>query len=89
MFMICSDSDMSLIDEINRDFPYQIALSFDEETAGVLEWLDAYARPWDMYVDLPANRVRYCFRNLADAFAFREEFGQASASEGRTVAGCR
>ena len=80
---------MSLIDEINRNFPYQVALSFDEEIAGVLEWLDAYARPRDMYVDLPANTVRYCFHNLADASAFREKFGQANASEGRTVAGCR
>jgi hypothetical protein len=31
---------MSLIDEINPDLPYQVALSFDE--AGVLERLDAY-----------------------------------------------
>jgi hypothetical protein len=77
---------MNVVDEINRDFPYQVALSFDEETARVLEWLDAYARPWDMYVDLPANTVRYCFQNLADASAFREEFGQANASEGRAVA---
>ena len=80
---------MGLIDEINRNFPYQVPLSFDEEIAGVLEWLDAYARPWDMYVDLPANTVRYCFHNLTDAFAFREEFGQANPREGRTVAGCR
>jgi hypothetical protein len=80
---------MSLIDEINRNFPYQVAVSFDEETAGVLEWLDAFARPRDMYVDLPANTVRYCFYNLADASAFREKFGQANALEGRTVAGGR
>jgi hypothetical protein len=77
---------MSLIHEINRDFPYQVALSFDEEAAGVLEWLDEYARPWDMYVDLPAGTVEYCFQTLADASAFREKFGQAEAPEGRTVA---
>ena len=31
----------------------------------------------------------YCFYNLANASAFREKFGQANASEGRTVAGGR
>jgi hypothetical protein len=80
---------ISLIDKINRDFPCQVALPFDEDTAGVLEWLDACARAWDMYVDLPANSVRYCFHNFVDASAFREKFGQANAPERRTVAGGR
>jgi hypothetical protein len=88
MFVVYSHSDMSLIDDINGDFPYQVALSFDEETVGVLEWLDADARPWDMYVDLPANTVRYCFHNLADASAFRGKFGQINELR-RTVAGGR
>ena len=77
---------MSLIDEINRDFPYQVALSFDEESAEVLDWLDTCARPWDMYVDLPANTVRYCFRESADASAFSQQFGRTDAAEGRVVA---
>lgn len=68
--------DMSLILEINRDFPYQVALSFDEDAEGVLDWLDSCTCPWDMYVDLPADVVRYCFRELADASAFRQRFGE-------------
>jgi len=32
---------------------------------------------WDMYVDLPENTVRYCFRTLADASAFTRQFGHA------------
>jgi hypothetical protein len=75
---------MSLILEINRDFPYQVALAFDEDAMDVLDWLEGCAFPWDMYVDLPANTVRYCFRNLADASAFSRRFG--NASEGRAIA---
>jgi hypothetical protein len=75
---------MSLILEINRDFPYQVALAFDEDAMDVLDWLEGCAFPWDMYVDLPANTVRYCFRNLADASAFSRRFGHAS--QGRAVA---
>jgi len=67
---------MSLINEINRDFPYQVALSFDEDAETVLDWLDGSACPWDMYVDLPANTIRYCFRELADARMFSNQFGQ-------------
>jgi hypothetical protein len=67
---------MSLINEINRDFPYQVALSFDEDAEGVLDWLDARPFLWDMYVDLPANTVRYCFRDSAHAAAFSRRFGQ-------------
>jgi hypothetical protein len=76
---------MSLIPEINRDFPYQVALAFDEDAMDVLDWLEGCAFPWDMYVDLPANTVRYCFRNLVDASAFTQRFGHAS--QGRAAAG--
>ena len=38
-----------------------------------------------MYVDLPASAVRYCFRTLADATAFRRRFGHAT--QRRTVGG--
>jgi hypothetical protein len=38
-----------------------------------------------MYVDLPENTVGYCFRTLADASAFKRQFGHAS--EGRAVSG--
>jgi hypothetical protein len=36
----------------------------------VLAWLEERSFEWDMYVDLPASSVRYCFRTLADATAF-------------------
>jgi hypothetical protein len=51
---------MSVILEINRDFPYQVALSFDEIAMEVLASLDERSFEWDMYVDLPAGAVRYC-----------------------------
>ena len=60
---------MSVIFEINRDFPYQVALSFDEIAMEVLAWLDVRSFEWDMYVDMPAGAVRYCFRTLADTTA--------------------
>lgn len=75
---------MSVVFEINRDFPYQVLLSFDEAAMDVLDWLDGCAFDWDMYVDLPDNSIRYCFRTLADASAFKRRFGDAS--EGRAVA---
>jgi hypothetical protein len=54
-----------MIFEINRDFPFQVALSFDEIAMEVLAWLDDRSFEWDMYVDLPASAVRYCFRTAA------------------------
>jgi hypothetical protein len=68
---------MSMILQINRDFPFQVALSFDEAAMDVLDWLDGCAFEWDMYVDLPENTIRYCFRTLADASAFKSQFGDA------------
>ena len=76
---------MSVMFEINRDFPYQVALSFDEAAMDVLDWLESCSFAWDMYVGLPENTVRYCFRTLADATAFRERF--VNASERRAVGG--
>lgn len=75
---------MSVVFEINRDFPYQVPLSFDNVAIEVFDWLEECNFPWDMYVDLPAETVRYCFRTLEDAAAFKQRFGQAP--EGRTVA---
>ena len=75
---------MSVVFEINRDYPYQMALSFDDAAMDVLDWLEACDFEWDMYVDLPENTVRYCFRTLADVSAFKRRFG--NASEGRAVA---
>jgi hypothetical protein len=40
---------------------------------------------WNVYVDLPANSVRYCFRTIADASAFKQRF--VHAQEERAVAG--
>jgi hypothetical protein len=76
---------MSVLLQINRDFPFQVALSFDNAAMEVLEWLDGASFEWDMYVDLPANCIRYCFRTAADAVAFKQQF--ANASERRAVAG--
>jgi hypothetical protein len=76
---------MSVIFEINRDFPYQVALSFDEIAMAVLAWLDERSFEWDMYVDLPAGMVRYCFRAPADATAFARQF--VHAAQRRTVVG--
>ena len=65
---------MSVILEINRDFPYQVSLPFDEDAMDVLDWLEGREFQWDMYVDLPENTVRYCFRTLDDASAFKRRF---------------
>ena len=73
--------------EMNRDFPFQVALSFDEAAMDVLDWLEDCSFEWDMYVDLPANAVRYCFRSVADASAFKQRFGDATKR--RAVAGAR
>ena len=67
---------MCVLLQINRDFPYQVALSFDEAAMDVLDWLEDCAFEWDMYVDLPDNCIRYCFRKLADATAFKRQFGE-------------
>ena len=75
---------MSVLFEINRDFPFQVALSFDEAAIEILEWLDDASFEWHMYIDLPENCIRYCFRTVADATAFKRRF--AHASEGRAVA---
>jgi hypothetical protein len=75
---------MSMILQINRNFPFQVALSFDEAAMDVLDWLEAQSLEWDMYVDLPENTIRYCFRSMADAMAFKRQFGDAA--EGRAVA---
>ena len=78
-------SRMSVIFEINRDFPYQVELSFDEIAMEMLAWLDDRSFEWDMYVDLPAGAVRYCFRTLADAMAFKRRF--VHATQRRVVGG--
>jgi hypothetical protein len=75
---------MSVIFEINRDFPYQVPLAFDEDAMDVLDWLEGREFQWDLYVDLPENTIRYCFRTLDDASAFKRRFGDAS--QGRAVA---
>jgi hypothetical protein len=51
----------------------------------VLAWLDDRSFEWDMFVDLPTSAVRYCFRSLEDATAFRRRF--VDATQRRTVVG--
>ena len=65
---------MSIRDDINRDYPYQVALSLDDKLVGVLDWLDDRLGRWDMYVDLADQTIHYCFREEADAFAFSRRF---------------
>jgi len=74
---------MSLIDDINRDFPFQVTLALDNELTGVLDWLDARLGRWDMYVDLRDQTIRYCFRDLADASAFSRRFVHLRAAGAR------
>ena len=76
---------MGVILEINRDFPFQVAMSFDEAAMEVHDWLEGSSFEWDMYVDLPANAVRYCFRTAAGSSAFKQRF--VHAAERRAVAG--
>ncbi len=35
-----------------------------------------------MYVDLPANTIRYCFRTMADAVSFKRRFGMMRRRDG-------
>ena len=53
----------------------------------VLEWLDEAPFEWDMYVDLPENCIRYCFRVAVDAMAFKLQF--ASDLQRRAAGGER
>ena len=46
---------MGAILEINRDFPFEVALSFEEAAMEVLDWLEGSSFEWDMYVDLPGR----------------------------------
>jgi hypothetical protein len=78
---------MSVILQINRDFPFQVALTFDDTAMDVLDWLESHSMDWDMYVDLPENTIRYCFRGAADATAFKRQFGDAM--EKRAIVGGR
>ena len=77
---------MSVLLQINRHFPFQVPLSFDEAAMEVLEWLDDAPFEWDMYVDLPANCIRYCFRTMLDAAAFKRRFADGSTKR-RAVGG--
>jgi hypothetical protein len=62
-----------------------VELSFEEIAMEVLAWLDDRSFEWDMYVDLPAGAVRYCFRSSEDAAAFKRRF--VHAAQRRTVGG--
>ncbi|MEA2880551.1 MAG: hypothetical protein QOF14_5747 [Hyphomicrobiales bacterium] len=67
---------MAIREDINRDYPYQVALPLDDKLVGVLNWLDERLGRWDMYVDLRDQTIRYCFRDEAEAFAFSRRFVQ-------------
>jgi hypothetical protein len=36
---------------LDRDYPYQVALSFDDAAMDILDWLERCDFEWDMYVD--------------------------------------
>ena len=78
---------MGLLFEINRGIPFQVMLPFDDAVMEVLEWLDEAPFEWDMYVDLPENCIRYCFRVAVDAMAFKLQF--ASDLQRRAAGGER
>ena len=40
-------TNMSIVLEINRDFPYQIELPVDEQAMDVLDWLEGREFQWD------------------------------------------
>jgi hypothetical protein len=67
---------MGIREDIDRDYPYQVALPLDDKLVGVLDWLDERLGRWDMYVDLRDQTIRYCFRDEAEAFAFSRRFVQ-------------
>ena len=69
---------MSVLEQINRDFPYQVVLSLDDKVDGIPDWLDQRIGNWDMYVDLKDQSIRYCFQHLADAYAFNRLFSKAA-----------
>ena len=71
---------MSALVSINRYFPFQVPLAFDEAAMDVLDWLESGSFEWDMYVDLKSKSIRYCFRTIEDATAFKRRFVQAIAS---------
>ena len=48
---------MAVIFEINRDFPYQVALPFDEVAMEVLEWLEGRSFEWDMLRQFPQQML--------------------------------
>ena len=70
---------MALIDDINRDYPFQVRLSLDDRLEGVLDWLYGRLGCWDMYVDLNDHSIRYCFKDLAEASAFNRRFMKREA----------
>ena len=85
MFALCSQRAYGLHFRDQPRLSLSSPLSFDEAAMEVLDWLEECGFPWDMYVDLPAHTVRYCFRTLEDAAAFRQLFEHAS--QGRVVSG--
>jgi hypothetical protein len=69
---------MGTIEDINRVYTYQVSVSLEVDLKGVLDWLYDHT-DWDMYVDLKAGSIRYCFKHLADASAFNRRFDRREA----------
>ena len=70
---------MRAIITINREFPFQVPLTFEEAAMEVLSWLEDAPFEWDMYVDQTAKTVRYCFRTLEYATEFKRRFERPNA----------
>jgi hypothetical protein len=56
---------MSVIFEINRDFPFQVALPFDEVAMEVLAWLEGRSFEWDMYSAATPAKVPIAQKKIA------------------------
>ena len=76
---------MSVILAINRDFPFQVALSFDDAAMEVLDWLEGCSFSGTCMSIFRQTACDIAFRTVTDAWAFKQQF--AHAQEGRAVAG--
>jgi hypothetical protein len=85
-FVVCSLWRMSVVLEINRDFPTRSRCPSMRRRWTY--WIGSItANSSGICTSLPENTVRYCFRTLDDASAFKRRFG--NAPQGRAVVGGR
>src|ERR1700722_16060321 len=76
---------VTAVDGLLEQVPVPSGAVFRRDRDGMLAWLDDRSFEWDMFVDVQTSAVRYCFRSLEDATAFRRRF--VDATQRRTVVG--